>query len=414
MVAPTEYLDNAVQPARLAALLPRWLELPVYRTRLGGNHRPENLDFFRLPFITKRDMRTDFPRNFLPGEGTLETLLEQKRVELEHTSGTSEERTPVLLEHGWWARQEARALRLNPLAAQMLQEHSLPRRVWLTTPVCNGTACHSRWSPRSARTDGAALSVNQSRIPFVLTGEELQRMAEETADWAPQFMDLDPVHGAWFALYCERHGIRFPSLKFVLCSYEYTSVVHRRILERALGVPVLNLYGATETGHLLMEDAHGRMRPSLDTAFLEVVQPDETGVGDLVVTTLSNDYMPLLRYRIGDLVSRTSTADGDVYVVHGRARDALQTPQGRRVTTAQVDRCFAGINGLAHYQLRQTETGSCELRYVPDAAGPTAAALNEVTARLQEVLEISAPIPTESCDVLAPAPSGKFRLTCRV
>ena len=34
---------------------------------------------------------------------------------------------------------------------------------------------------------------------------------------------------------------------------------------------------------------------------------DPDGVGDLVVTTLTNDYMPLLRYRIGDL-ARTARA----------------------------------------------------------------------------------------------------------
>ena len=37
---------------------------------------------------------------------------------------------------------------------------------------------------------------------------ELQRMAEEIAEWSPQFLDVDPVHGMWFALFCERRGIR--------------------------------------------------------------------------------------------------------------------------------------------------------------------------------------------------------------
>ena len=44
----------------------------------------------------------------------LEALLDQEAVELEHTSGTAEERTPLLLGRGWWAEQEERALRLNP------------------------------------------------------------------------------------------------------------------------------------------------------------------------------------------------------------------------------------------------------------------------------------------------------------
>ena len=91
------------------------------------------------------------------------------------------------------------------------------------------------------------------------------------------------------------------------------SVVHRRILARVFGVPVFNLYGSTETGHLLMENEAGEMKPSYDTAFLELVNADEPEVGELVVTTLSNDYMPLLRYRIGDLAQRQERSYGTDY-----------------------------------------------------------------------------------------------------
>jgi phenylacetate-CoA ligase len=418
MLITTEFLEEQTQPARLAEMLPRWLELPVYRSRRhgDGSARPgvaDAADFTALPFITKRDMRDGFPRNFLPAGHALETLLSGAQVEWEHTSGTSEERTPVLLGRGWWHEQETRALRLNRFVACVLDEHPSARRVTLTTPVCNGTACHSRWAPRSARTDGAILSVNQARIPFLLSDGELARMAEETGEWAPQFLDVDPVHGAWFALYCERNGIRFPFLKFLLCSYEFLSIVHRRILERVFGVPVLNLYGSTETGHLLMEDEQGAMRPSLDTAFLEVVEADRNGVGDLVVTTLSNDYMPLLRYRIGDLVERRGSSSAPTYVIHGRTRDALRAPDGRRVTTWQVDRCFAGTKGIAHYQLRQAENGDLRLRYVPDQAGPDAQAIRQLIARLESVLEAPGRIVAEAKDLLGPATSGKFRLTGR-
>src|ERR1700693_5623116 len=112
-------------------------------------------------------------------------------------------------------------------------------------------------------------------------------MAGEILDWAPQFLDLDSVHGAWFALYCERNAIKFPSVRFILCSYEFVSVVHRNILQRVFGVPVLNLYGSTETGHLFMENGHGQLKASLENVFCEVSGVDERGIGELVVTTLT-------------------------------------------------------------------------------------------------------------------------------
>lgn len=417
MLATPEIIREAAQPARVTGLLPKWREVPLYRGRLTGHTSngagsPALPPLETLPFVTKSDLRGGFPSNFLGDGRSLDTLLAEGAVELDYTSGTSEEQVPVLSERGWWARQEEAALRLNKYVAGLLDENPAARRATLTTPVCNGRVCDSPWRPQAHRVDGSTLYVNVARIPFLLGAAELDRMAEEVRDWAPLFLDVDPVHAVRFALHCEQKGITFPSLRFVLSSYEFTSVVHRRILERVFGVPIFNLYGSTETGHLLMEDEDGEMKPSLDTAFLEITDPDARGVGDLVVTTLSNDYMPLIRYRIGDLVERRTTPYATNYVVHGRARDALRTPDGRRVTTRQVDQCFSGMTGVAHYQLRQNEDGSCSFRFIPEGVGPSTDDLRSTVYRLESLLGLSGCISTESVDLILPAPSGKFRLTC--
>jgi len=415
MLATPELIREAAQVPQVEELLPRWREVPLYRDSLGrsGGERPGIGSFQGLPLLAKRDMRNGFPRNFLAGDQSLESLLEKNLVELEHTSGTSEERLPVIFGRGWWNLQEERALRLNAFVAHMLDKHPAARRATLVPPACNGLTCPTVWMSREQRTLGNTLYVNLARIPFLVSDDDLARMAAEIADWSPLFLDLDPVHGTRFALYCEQRGIRFPSLRFVLCSYEFVSVVHRRILERVFGVPVFNLYGSTETGHLLMETERGEMKPSYDTAFLEIVNADEHGIGDLVVTTLTNDYMPLLRYRIGDLAERIERPYASEFVVHGRARDALMAGDGGRVTTWQVDQCFAGMDGIAHYELRQAENGGCVLRFVPGGAGPGAGELALVGSRLESLLGLRQAISIEAMPVLVPAASGKFRLTQR-
>jgi phenylacetate-CoA ligase len=415
MLATPEIIRETSQLAQLEQLLPRWRAVPLYRDAfVRADCRHADFDCFqRLPLMTKPEMRNDFPRNFLGTGSTLETLLEKNLVELEHTSGTSSERLPVIFGQGWWNAQEERALRLNGFIRKILDEFPNARRATITSPACNGLTCPTVWMSREQRTIGNALFVNLARIPFLLAEAELLHMAAEIADWAPQFLDVDPVHGARFALYCEQHGLKFPSLKFILGSYEFVSVVHRRILERVFGVPVFNLYGSTETGHLLMENEAGEMKPSYDTAFLELVDADARGIGDLVVTTLTNDYMPLLRYRIGDLAERHRQPYGNRYTVHGRVRDALTANDGQRATTWHVDQCFAAASGIAHYELRQNESGDCVLRFVPDGAGPAEKVMNAVTSRLEALLQFSATIKTEAMPVLVPAASGKFRLTCR-
>ena len=122
MLATQELIREAALPHRLGDALPRWLrEVPLYRrpgnAPPGAGARLSLEELRRLPFITKRDIRSGFPRNFLRADVELEALLDQDLVEMEHTSGTSEERTPLLLARGWWAEQEDRALRVNPFVA---------------------------------------------------------------------------------------------------------------------------------------------------------------------------------------------------------------------------------------------------------------------------------------------------------
>jgi phenylacetate-CoA ligase len=408
MLATPELIREAAQFSRLEKLLPRWREVPLYQ---GA---PEQFDFFNRPLINKRELRKNFPQNFLRAGQSLETLQAEKAVEVEHTSGTSEERVAVLFGRGWWNEQEGRVLRLNRFVAGVLDEFSHARRATITPPVCNGLTCLSNWQSQSARTLDTTLFVNMARIPFLLNDAELARMAAEISEWSPQFLDLDPVHGAWFALFCERRGVRFPSVRFILCSYEFVSVVHRKILQRVFGVPVFDLYGSTETGHLLMENERGEMKPSYENVFYEITEPDARGVGNLVVTTLTNDFMPLVRYRIGDLAQRCERPYGTNYFVHGRSRDILRRRDSRLVTTFDVDQCFAGVAGIAHYQLRQMISGDCRLQFIADGNGPSAEELNWVTALIENLLQLPNRIRTEVVKMLPPQPSGKFRLTQRV
>jgi phenylacetate-CoA ligase len=361
-----------------------------------------------LPRVTKAELRAHSPHDLLPRRYDLRALEQAGEIEEESTSGTSGASVRVIFGKTWWAEQEARALRLHPGIAETLRTAPTDRRAVFTTPGCSGVSCFARWLNVEQRTLGSTLFVNQARIPFTLPREKLAQMAAETTAWAPTFLDVDPVHGAWFALHCESHGIRFPSLRFILTSYEYTSVVHRRLLERVFGVPVINLYGSSETGHLLIDHPEGGMVPSTETALLELAEADAAGVGQLLVTTLTNDYLPLVRYEIGDHVER----QGSRWIVHGRLRDSLRDARARTVTTRQVDACFHDQTGVIHYQLRQAADGSGQLQLMPERPSDDLAAQRAtLAARLTTLL--GHPVTATVTDLIAPEDSGKFRLTLR-
>jgi phenylacetate-CoA ligase len=358
-----------------------------------------------LPRITKSQLREHSPEGFLPAGLTVESLLTRGLIEEESTSGTSGASVRVVFGKTWWAEQEHRALLRNPFLAECFGERTSLRRAVLTTPGCSGVSCYNRWLNLEQRTLGDSRYINQTRIPFSLGDDKLAVMADEVAAWEPAFLDVDPVHGAWFALHCERHGRRFPSLRFILTSYEFTSVTHRAIMERVFGVPVIDLYGSSETGHLLVQ-TDGVMRPSPETAILETTSA--VGIGELLVTTLTNPYLPLVRYEIGDYVERVAGG----YLVHGRKRDALRGADGRILTTRQVDAAFSGVSGIAHYQLRQRTDGSAHLSLLPEKAGDGLASAQATLVERLSLL-LGSPVTSESVGLLTPEDSGKFRLTVR-
>jgi phenylacetate-CoA ligase len=406
---PTSHLPAArasEEATRLQAAIAQTAGVPFYDSgHWQAAFADRSAQLADLPRITKSQLREHSPEGFLPPGLTVESLLARGMIEEESTSGTSGASVRVVFGKTWWAEQELRALLRNPFLAECFGDRTSLRRAVLTTPGCSGVSCYNRWLNLEQRTLGDSRYVNQTRIPFTLGDDRLAVMADEVAAWKPAFLDVDPVHGAWFALHCERHGRRFPSLRFILTSYEFTSVTHRAIMERVFGVPVIDLYGSSETGHLLVE-SDGVMRPSPETALLEATSPN--GLGELLVTTLTNPYLPLVRYEIGDYVERVAGG----YLVHGRKRDALRGADGQILTTRQVDAAFSGVRGIAHYQLRQRTDGSAHLSLLPEQAGDI---LESVQSTLVERLSLllGRPVTSESVGLLTPEDSGKFRLTVR-
>jgi phenylacetate-CoA ligase len=388
-------------------------EVPLYQSAAKASDRATGSELLAaLPFISKQDIKKDFPNNFLRAGQSLDELVAQKCVEIEHTAGTTDNRADLLLEYGWWARQEAWALSLNSHIAQVLAENPGAHRVTISSPACNGDITYNGTPSAKRRTLGMTRVLSLSRFPFLLSTGDLDQMVDEALEWDPVFLDTDPVYAAVFALHCERRKVRFPKLKFILTSYEYTSVLHQRILERVFGVPVYNLYGSTETGHLIMENTAGQMVPSPKAARLAVINQDDRGIGELVVSTLSNDYMPLLNYRIGDLVEPRTTASerGNLttYLLHGRAPDALNLASGRRVTTRDVDQCFIGCEGVLHYRLHEISPGQFRLSFITEGSNDASASVRAVVQKLEQLIQPAKGIEAKPVKFLLPEGSGKF------
>ncbi|MBO0751736.1 MAG: phenylacetate--CoA ligase [Bradyrhizobiaceae bacterium] len=164
----------------------------------------------------------------------------------------------------------------------------------------------------------------------------------------------------------------------------------RRDLEARLGIKAVDIYGLSEIlgpgvaaeCHVAQDGLHGWE----DHFLFEIIDPRTLKplpmgeAGELVITTLTKEALPMVRYRTRD-ITRLSDARcpcGRTHVrilrVTGR-NDDMMIVRGVNVYPSQVEAVLVGLPGLApHYQIVLTRDGpldamTIEVERAPDAPG---------------------------------------------
>lgn len=161
-------------------------------------------------------------------------------------------------------------------------------------------------------------------------------------------------------------------------------------------------------------------------AYVEVVDshgvPCPLGVeGEIVVTTLENYTMPLIRYRIGDSgalkegACRCGRPGPILDTVIGRSSDAFKTASGKVITGIY----FIHLIGVSlnrgvvrKVQMIQRAFDDILVRIVP-AEGFTAADEKEIVEKIQKVMDPGCRVTIENVADIPVLPSGKYRYTIR-
>src|SRR5262249_52858916 len=101
-------------------------------------------------------------------------------------------------------------------------------------------------------------------------------------------------------------------LKLVIATAEaFPSPDSRELIEEVLGGRVAMEYGSVETGPIAHEPPTGRYRVFWADYMLEGVESkSKPGCYEILVTSLHRRCMPLVRYRIGDLISEDPGGEG--------------------------------------------------------------------------------------------------------
>jgi phenylacetate-CoA ligase len=208
------------------------------------------------------------------------------------------------------------------------------------------------------------------------------------------------------------------SIRLVFTSAEMLDGTTRRRLEEAFQAPVLDVYGCTEAKEIAWQcPEHGAYHINAEWLVVEVVddegQPAEHE-GAIVVTSLYNRGMPLIRYRIGDtgrrLDERCPCGRGLPLMIPvlGRSVDYVRLPDGGAVSPYSLTCAVENVPGMRQYQIVQGPPGDVRVRVVPDYDFGTERE-NAVRQALEPVLPGVA-IHVERVGEIPREPSGKYRI----
>ena len=238
-----------------------------------------------------------------------------------------------------------------------------------------------------------------------------------------------------FALFAERRGARLASLQSVASGAGTLHPHMRDDIERAFGVPVFNRYGSREFGAIAGDcEFRTGLHVAAPHVIVEVVRPDGSRAdphesGEIVVSSLTNFSMPLLRYRIGDrgATSSRTCACGCGWPlldrVEGRVTDTFVHPDGGVVSPTGLVHLAGALvreGWVRRFQFVQETVEEVTVRIVPEGDIATAAerhaeAAGDLTHAVRKMMGPRSRIRIEFVETIPPSPSGKHLSTiCKV
>lgn len=144
---------------------------------------------------------------------------------------------------------------------------------------------------------------------FIFKPEDLDRYIAKLNRFQPQHFYGYSSMLEKFALHLLEKNIRLNfAPQAIITTAEMLTENRREIIESTFNAPIFNEYGCGEVGTIAHECEAGSMHINAENLIVEVLDDDnnpkpEGEIGNVVVTLLHNNVMPIVRYKIGDLAA---------------------------------------------------------------------------------------------------------------
>ncbi|AMO25279.1 phenylacetate--CoA ligase [Ramlibacter tataouinensis] len=342
----------ALQWQRLRATLENlWARVPPMRQRLeAAGVRPADVrsssDLARLPFTTKSDLRDHYPFGLFARPP-------EQLARIHASSGTTGKPTVVgytETDLGRWA---------DLMARSMFAAGARP-----------GDIVHNAYG-YGLFTGGLGAHYGAERLGCAVvpvSGGGTERQVDLIRDFGASVLCATPSYALAIAEAAQQQGVDLSAgrLRVGMFGAEPWSQAMRLELEARLGLRAIDVYGLSEImgpGVACECECQSGLHAWEDHFLFEVIDPETARpvapghAGELVITTLTKEALPMLRYRTRDITRMDTTpcACGRTHArilrIAGRNDDMLII-RGVNVYPSQVEAALVGRPQLApHYQL---------------------------------------------------------------
>jgi phenylacetate-CoA ligase len=323
-------------------------------------------DIARFPFTLKSDLRDNYPFGMF-------AVPREQIVRVHASSGTTGKPTVVgytKRDLGTWA--------------------DLMARCFASAGALPGDIVHNAYG-YGLFTGGLGAHYGAERLGCTVvpvSGGGTERQVTLINDFKATVLCATPSYALNIAEVAEKMGcdLKRSSLRVGLFGAEPWSDAMRQDLQDRLGLKAVDIYGLSEIMgpgvacecHAAQSGLHGWEDHFLfETIDPETHQPLPMGAaGELVITTLTKEALPMIRYRTRDItrLSDEPCACGRTHVrimrVTGRNDDMLII-RGVNVYPSQIEAVLVGFPGLApHYQIVLTREGALDAMTVDVELAP--------------------------------------------
>ncbi len=403
---PRDQLET-IQLQRLQTTVRRLRNnVPLMRERLESVGDPASLeDLKSLPFLKKADLRDTYPFGLFASErGEL--------ARIHASSGTSGKPTVV-----GYTREDL--VIWNECVARCLRGAGVEPGWWLHNAYGYGLFTGGLGLHGGAEAAGIGV------IP--VSGGNTDRQLTLIEDFQPEAICCTPSYALTLAEKLAERGQGPNSLKVGILGAEPWTEEMRMSIEAQLDLIAVNIYGLSEVigPGVSCETADRQGSVIMEDHFLPEVVDPETGeplpdgeVGVLVLTSLTKQAFPVLRYWTGDLcsITREPALCGRTHArmspIVGRADDMLVI-RGVNVYPSQVEHTLLAVDGVTpHFQLVVRRKGTLDtltIRCETDGTTTDHETLGKIIAdRMHSSLGIGVGVSVEPEGSLPRSEGGKL------